>query len=121
MRPGQKLVIPPLGQARPNTVVRPPARTADRAPSGGTVQRIHSTPFRTLDPSTAAGSYRVQPGDNLTRIAERVLKDGAKAMVIYELNKGKLKNPDVLPVGIVLRLPTQAEAARIAATPATRR
>ena len=121
LRPGQRLVIPRQGTPRATRPVRPQARTANRVSSGSTVQTIRTTPLRTLETRSAAGSYKVQPGDNLTRIAARVLKDGSRALLIYELNKDKLRNPDVVPVGIVLRLPTQAQAARIAATPAARR
>ena len=116
LRPGQKLVIPKLATARPAPAVATPT------PRNPTPAPTAPSPPRAPTPALAAGPvYKVQSGDNLTRIAERVLKDGSRAMAIYELNKDRLKNPDSLPVGVVLRLPVQVPAARIAATPAARR
>jgi len=135
LRAGQKLVIPKLTVARtappsPSAPAgpRPELSTGPRAEASTprSVPIVRTTPLLTLGPQAAAEAtepevYKVQSGDSLTRIAERVLKDGSRAMRIYELNKDKLKDPNMLPVGVVLRLPPVAPAARIAATPASRR
>ena len=53
----------------------------------------------------ATRTYVVAPGDTLTTIARNVLGDGSRWRQIYELNKDKIKNPDVLLEGTELKLP----------------
>jgi nucleoid-associated protein YgaU len=62
--------------------------------------------------STAPGdqprTYTVQAGDNLTKIARQVYGDGNKWKAIYEANRDKIKNPDLIHPGEVLTLPPTA-------------
>lgn len=56
--------------------------------------------------STGGGkTYKVQSGDTLSRIAERVLGDRDRWNDLYQANRDKLKSPDSLVVGQELRLP----------------
>lgn len=50
-------------------------------------------------------TYVVGQGDTLTNIARNILGDGSRWREIYELNQDKLESPDVIPIGIKLRLP----------------
>ncbi len=63
-----------------------------------------SSPRTTRNPPR---TYVVHPGDNLTRIARRFFKGPPPAAVrkIYEANKDKLSNPNMLPVGVTLSIP----------------
>lgn len=102
---GQKLVIPPK-EGRPSTPSEArrseprestPRLTATREPAPGAG-----------DPPRASESPRVYvigKGDTLLRIARNVLKDEKRWREIYDLNRDVLKNPDVLPAGVKLKLP----------------
>ncbi len=50
-------------------------------------------------------TIRVEPGDTLGIIALRVYGSVRKWRDIYEANRDRLKNPDLVPAGITLRLP----------------
>jgi nucleoid-associated protein YgaU len=47
----------------------------------------------------------VQAGDSLSKIAKRELGDANKWHAIYEANKDRIKNPDLIHPGDVLTLP----------------
>jgi nucleoid-associated protein YgaU len=51
--------------------------------------------------------YVVRPNDNLTKIAKRILRDDSHkaVMKIYNANRDKISDPDVLSVGTELRIP----------------
>ena len=57
------------------------------------------------DPDGA--SVRVRSGDTLTSIAERELGDADRWTELYRANRAQLSDPDVLPVGVSLRLPSR--------------
>ena len=61
---------------------------------------------QTCRPSGRA--YVVREGDNLSKIARRTLNDGSRSAVmkIYDANRDKLSSPDMLPVGVELRIPS---------------
>ena len=50
-------------------------------------------------------TYVVKRGDTLSGIAKEVYGDGRKWRDIYEANKDKIKDPDLIQVGWELRLP----------------
>lgn len=52
-------------------------------------------------------TYTVKAGDTLWRLAQKFLGNGAKYMQIYNLNKDKIKNPDLIKVGWKLRIPSK--------------
>ena len=56
------------------------------------------------DNTTPAQTYTVKKGDCLWNIAKKFLGNGAKYMTIFNLNKGILKNPNLIYPGQVLRL-----------------
>lgn len=75
---------------------RPAPREATAAPRNGTGPA----------PRVRAHTYRVEEGDSLVSIARNILNNGDRWREIYELNKAKIgKNPDVLFVGLDLKLP----------------
>lgn len=51
-------------------------------------------------------SYTVKSGDCLWNIAKKYLGDGSRYTEIYELNKDKIKNPNLIYPDQVLTLPT---------------
>ncbi len=53
----------------------------------------------------AGGTYVVESGDTLIRIAKKVFNDPGRWREIYELNRDRLRSPDEVPVGMTLKLP----------------
>lgn len=108
---GQVLIIPSkeevtgsgtksatAGASKPGLVevAKPPAMTEKPAVEAAAARKPDAKATRT---------YVVAPGDTLTTIARNVLGDGSRWRQIYELNKDKIKNPDVLLEGTELKLP----------------
>ncbi|RMH28810.1 MAG: LysM peptidoglycan-binding domain-containing protein [Planctomycetota bacterium] len=89
LRAGVRLRIPPRsaleGSPRPRTT---PAPRSGSAPA--------DAPQRT---------YTIKPGDTLGEIAQRELGTVRRLGEILALNPGVLTDPDVAPVGVVIRLP----------------
>ena len=50
-------------------------------------------------------TYTVVAGDNLSKIAKKFYGDANKWKKIFEANKDSIKNPDLIRVGQVLRIP----------------
>jgi nucleoid-associated protein YgaU len=55
--------------------------------------------------TTAAQTYTVQPGDNLSNISKQFYGDASKYMKIFEANKDKLADPDKIKAGMELLIP----------------
>ncbi len=54
---------------------------------------------------SAQRTYTVQKGDSLSKIAKREYGDAKQWKRIFEANKDRIKNPDVIQPGWVLTLP----------------
>ncbi|MDD3347333.1 LysM peptidoglycan-binding domain-containing protein [Oscillibacter sp.] len=67
-----------------------------------------ATATATRDTSTAPAvkTYTVQKGDCLWNIAKKYLGNGSRYTEIYNLNKDKIKNPNLIYAGQVLTLPS---------------
>lgn len=71
-----------------------------------------TTPKATVQPSRPAETaptlktYTVKSGDCLWNIAKKYLGNGSRYTEIYNLNKNKIKNPNLIYVGQVLTLPS---------------
>ena len=59
-------------------------------------------------PSANPTTYTVKSGDSLSKIAKHVYGDADKWHAIYEANRDKIKNPDLIHPGEVLSLPSNA-------------
>jgi nucleoid-associated protein YgaU len=57
-----------------------------------------------LDPKQER-TYTVMKGDSLSKIAKALMGDATKWRVLYEANKDKIKNPDLIYPGQVLKIP----------------
>ena len=61
--------------------------------------------------SSAAGStplghgYTVQPGDSLSKIAKKIYGESGRWKEIWEANRAKIPNPDLIHPGLELQLP----------------
>jgi len=47
----------------------------------------------------------VRPGDTLGTLAEKYLGNALKWKMIYDANRDRLNDPDIIPVGMRLRIP----------------
>lgn len=71
--------------------------------------------------SKASESYTVQAGDSLWAVAKKLYGDGAKCNIIFNANKDKIKNPNLIKVGQKLKIPTSDEFSKYsAALPVTK-
>ncbi len=59
------------------------------------------------DASEAAArkTHIVTDGDSLPKLAERYLGDSGRSSELYEQNRQLLTHPDLLPLGVELRIP----------------
>lgn len=56
--------------------------------------------------------HRVRDGDSLESIAEKYLGDPLLADAIYQANRSQLDSPDLLPIGVKLRIPSGSPVAQ---------
>ncbi|MBL8708168.1 MAG: LysM peptidoglycan-binding domain-containing protein [Rhodospirillaceae bacterium] len=69
------------------------------------VQPIEQPDFASL--SLDGNQVIVQPGNSLWRLARRTYGDGLQYSVIYEANKDRIRDPDLIYPGQVFELPAQ--------------
>lgn len=73
--------------------------------------RVESTESSTVE--TAATDdphykeYAIQPGDVLSKLAQRFYGTARKTNALYELNRDRIDDPDSLVVGVKIRVPVQ--------------
>lgn len=56
-------------------------------------------------PAPANQTYTVKSGDSLSKIAKHIYGDAKKWRKIFEANKDKIKNPDLIYPGQVFTIP----------------
>ena len=56
--------------------------------------------------STSARTYTVVSGDSLSKIAKREYGDASKWKAIFEANRDKINDPDLIHPGQVLTIPS---------------
>lgn len=118
---GESISEPPSPLTPPPTISRPESETVRTPTPGVALPPRGETPTATLIPppptmTTGAlpadrGTYVVEKGDTLSSIARDTLGDESRWREIHELNKSELANPDILRVGMRLRLPERTAAA----------
>lgn len=64
-----------------------------------------SVPTTPANPQPTQRTYTVKSGDSLWLIAQKELGSGTRWSEIYNLNKDKIKNPDLIQPNWVLKLP----------------
>jgi nucleoid-associated protein YgaU len=89
------------------------------APTGSTTNGAASLaplPLMSVPQAEEPRSHIVVDGDSLAKLAGRYLDDPHRAAEIYELNRRILANPDLLPIGVELEIPSRSAVAGAAAT-----
>lgn len=56
---------------------------------------------------SAGRTHKIVDGDTLARLAKRYLGSSDRQMEIFTANRNILSNPDVLPIGTVLKIPSK--------------
>ena len=84
---------------------------ADHSDPQGKITARLSMPFARAEPMTAENMppepfVIVQPGNSLWRLAKRTYGSGFSYTVIYQANKGQIKDPDLIYPGQVFAIPT---------------
>ncbi|WP_434302659.1 LysM peptidoglycan-binding domain-containing protein [Clostridium botulinum] len=87
--------------AKKVVIVAPKTATANQSVKKVIASSKAARPSNTNKPKT----HTVTGNDTLWHIAKRYLGDGNKWPQIYNLNKDKIKNPNLIYTGQVLRLP----------------
>jgi len=104
IHPGQVLVIPAGGAAVPAATEAPapvaPAAPAEPAAAAPAPAAAAPAPAAQPQPQSAPGTYTVQPGDSLSKIAAQF---GTNYLVLADLNG--LEDPYIVGLGQVLVVP----------------
>jgi nucleoid-associated protein YgaU len=103
--PKAATLLAPMDPGRPPPMLAstyPHAR--DEEASGGSEPR--STGLASLPPAgPGLRTHRVADGDTLASLAARYLGSRDRAQEIFEANRETLGSPDLLPIGVQLRIP----------------
>jgi chromosome segregation ATPase/phage tail protein X len=101
--------------ASENARLRTALAVASRAPAAATSQPTRPVPVTVAAaapaapapaaPPTAPRTYRVASGDTLSRISSRYYGTASRWQDIYNANRDQLRSPDVLPLGVELKIP----------------
>lgn len=81
------------------------AYSAARIEITGDIVTAWTVPARETDSSPSYSTYTVVKGDCLWNIAKKYLGSGARWTEIYQLNKDKISNPNLIYPGQVLTMP----------------
>jgi nucleoid-associated protein YgaU len=60
------------------------------------------------DRTAAPRIHRIVDGDTLGLLAQRYLGNTQRQNEIYEANRDRLKDPELLPIGVELRIPSDS-------------
>ena len=83
-----------------------PARKADFSDVQSGSSSTAPAPTQTSSAGASTGrTYTVVSGDSLSKIAKHQYGDANKWHAIYEANRDKIKNPDLIHPGQVLTIP----------------
>jgi phage tail protein X len=107
---------PDLGAAYRSTLQAPPPPLLDgQSPPplsvGWTGREPVSRPPVAVPATEPAGVYVVRDGDDLTGLATRFYGHPAAAAAIWQANRGLLRDPHLLPIGLTLVLPPPSQVA----------
>ncbi|MCW5981802.1 MAG: LysM peptidoglycan-binding domain-containing protein [Bryobacteraceae bacterium] len=71
-----------------------------------TVDPSLAPPAKTAAPPAAeVRTYSVQPGDTLSKVSKQFYGDANQYMKIFDANRDQLKDPNLIKVGQVLKIP----------------
>ena len=78
----------------------------DQIDDGGkVVARVETRFYRTAGTPDLAGEVTVEPGNSLWRIARRTYGEGIRYTLIYQANRGQIRDPDLIYPGQIFIIP----------------
>ncbi|MEI8376279.1 MAG: tail protein X [Planctomycetota bacterium] len=85
----------------------PPELPKSYPNSGQPVSTRWGTSLSEMLPETASSppTHKIIDGDSLALLAERYLGSASRATEIYEANRSLLAHPEILPIGVNLKIP----------------
>lgn len=96
---GQELKLPAIGKSTgtaKNASSEESKNAADASKSKAAVSKVTNTQL----------THTIQPGDNLVKISKKYYNTGLKVNAIIAANKDVIKDPNNLPVGKTIKLPS---------------
>lgn len=95
--------------ARPKLVGAPKPKVMARAPAATTVASASPAEVLNAAPAEAGGSRVISRGDSLWALSRLAYGDGARYAVIFNANRNKIHNPNLIYPGQTVVLPQKAE------------
>ena len=98
----QPTIVTPTDQPAP-----PPELPKSYPNSNQPVSTRWGTSLSEMLPETASAppTHKIIDGDSLALLAERYLGSASRATEIYEANRSLLAHPEILPIGVKLKIP----------------
>ena len=81
----------------------------DEMPDFSGVTGGASTTAKSAAPAVVYETYKVQACDSLSKIAKNKYGNANLWKTIFEANKDRIKNPDLIQVGWELKIPAKSE------------
>ncbi|MGY8710431.1 LysM peptidoglycan-binding domain-containing protein [Bradyrhizobium sp. 18BD] len=102
--------VPERSAARPRMMAAPKPRSMARAPAATTVASASPADALTMAPPAEAGGSRViSRGDSLWALSRLAYGDGNRYAVIYNANRDKIHNPNLIYPGQTFVLPRKMQ------------
>ena len=95
--------------ARPRFIGAPKPRVMARAPAATTVASASPADVISRAPAEAGGNRVISRGDSLWTLSKLAYGDGARYAVIFNANRGKIHNPNLIYPGQTFVVPQKAE------------
>ncbi len=103
--PRPATVVTPLDRHEPPPSLAPDYPKTDRPVSSRWGASMEMMLPITAPADATARTHKVVDGDTLTALADRYLGSAARAQELYEANRDVLHDPELLPIGVELKLP----------------
>lgn len=102
---GSDFVLPSPLTVRPASATFARPDLAQLAPPPAMPRDFAATDASSAAPPLPPRTYRLRDGDTLEWVAQRFLGGPERAGEIFEANRDTLARPDLLPVGVTIKLP----------------
>ena len=93
-----------------NSGVKSTAETAAKPDFGNVSSGVAST--APSSPTATVQTYTVVGGDSLSKIAKKFYGNANKWRDIFEANKDRISNPDLIQIGQVLKIPVESPTSK---------
>ncbi|MGY3147420.1 nucleoid-associated protein YgaU [Bradyrhizobium sp. USDA 3397] len=101
--------VPEKQGARPKLIGAPKPRTLAHAPAATAVASASPAEALTAAPAEAGGSRIIARGDSLWALSRLAYGDGSRYAVIFNANRDKIQNPNLIYPGQTFVMPQKAE------------